>query len=75
MQKENFKIEFTDNRIKSILIQFDQQHVKYHNKFFKSIINSLKKNKSLTKKQWDQLNYLITKGKTMYEDNYLTTKN
>lgn len=75
MQKENFKIEFTDNRIKNILILFDQQHVKYHNTFFKSIINSLKKNKSLTKKQWDQLNYLITKGKTMYEDGILTTKN
>lgn len=52
-----------------------KRYVKYHNKFFKSIINSLKKNKSLTKKQWDQLNYLITKGKTMYEDGILTTKN
>ena len=75
MQKENFKIEFTDARINTILIQFAQQHIKYHNSFFKSIIRSLEKNRSLTKKQWDQLNYLITKGRTMYEDGILTTKN
>lgn len=69
-------MEFSENRVKTLLILFDQQHIKYHNNsFFKSIVNKLKKKKTLTKKQYDQLIYLLTHGKSMYEDNMLTTKN
>lgn len=72
----NESIEFTDGRIKSMLTLFDQQNIKYHNnKFFKSIINTLKNKRSLTKKQYDQLDYLLKNGRTMYEDGILTTKN
>lgn len=72
----NDKIEFSDNRIKSIRTSFNSLPLKYvNNKFFKSIMQQLEKNKKLTKKQYDNLSYLLRHGRSMYEDGYLTTKN
>ncbi len=69
-------IEFTDDQIKNRVKRFDSLNIKYHNNnFFKSIMSTLKTKKKLSKKQNDELDYLLKHGKTMYENGYLTTKN
>jgi arginyl-tRNA synthetase len=69
-------VEFTQDRVKSLNIAFDTLPSKYqNNKFFKSIISQLNKNNKLSKKQYDQLNFLLKHGQTMYEAGILITKN
>lgn len=37
------------------------------NKFFASVWSQLKRNKALTKKQWEELEFLLKNGKSRYE--------
>ena len=69
-------ISFDDKQIASLNKRFQGLNVKYHqNPFFKSIIKQLNDNKKLSKKQFNELKYLIEYGQTRYEANLLTTKN
>jgi len=69
-------IQYNDNQILYFKKMFSLQHSKYKtNNFFKSIMSQLENKKQLSKKQEDQLKYLIKHGKSMYENNYLSTKN
>lgn len=69
-------MEFTPGRVESINVSFNSLPSKYrNNKFFKSIISQLNKNNTLSKKQYDQLSFLLKNGQTMYEAGILTTKN
>lgn len=72
----NHTIEFNDGQIKNVMQRYNGLHSKYHNdNFFAPMIKKLQKNKKLTKKQNDQLQFLLKNGKSMYEAGYLTTKN
>lgn len=72
----NDVISFNDGQIKYIIQMFDNLHSKYrNNKFYKSLYNKAIKTKQLSQKQYDNLFYLLKNGKSMYEDNKLTTKN
>jgi len=69
-------ISFDDKQVASLKKRFNMLNVKYHsNPFFKSIMKQLEENKKLSKKQFDELKYLIDRGRTRYEDGILTTKN
>lgn len=73
---KNDMVELNDGQINYINTLFKQQKQKYiNNSFFKSIVNQANTNKKLTKSQYNQLIYLLQKGRTMYEDGILSTKN
>lgn len=72
----NETITFTDDQIKYVMQRYNTLHSKYHNdNFFAPMVKKLQKNKKLSKKQNDQLQFLIKNGKSMYEAGVLTTKN
>lgn len=69
-------ISFEDAQIKRIETLFNQVSIKYHNnQFFPSIMKTLKEKKKLSKKQWEELKFLIDNGLTKYEAGVLSTKN
>lgn len=72
----NTWISFDDKQVASLKKRFNMLNVKYHsNQFFKSIMKQLEEKKKLSKKQFDELKYLIDRGRTRYEDGILSTKN
>ena len=69
---ENFnqggRKEFTDDEINYYQKLWDWLHEKYrYNKFFSSLWDKVKTKKSLTNKQWIELEYLLKNGKSRYE--------
>jgi hypothetical protein len=69
---ENFiqggRKEFTDSEIQYYQKLWDWLHDKYrYNKFFLSLWNQAKDKRSLTSKQWTQLEFLLKNGKSQYE--------
>lgn len=69
-------ISFDDNQIKSLKKRFNALNVKYiNNPFFKSVMSGLENKKKLSKKQFDELEYLLKYGTTRYENNLFSTKN
>jgi hypothetical protein len=75
---ENFnqveRKEFADTEIQYYQKLWDWLHEKYrYNKFFLNLWNQVKSKKSLTKKQWIELEYLLKNGKSRYEAGILPT--
>lgn len=69
-------ITFEDTMVKRIVTLFNQVNIKYHRgTFFPGLIETLKTKKKLSKKQWEELKYLIDNGQTKYEAGVLSTKN
>lgn len=69
-------ISFDDAQVKNLKKRFDMVHIKYHgNPFYISVMKQLTDKKKLSKKQWEELKYLIENGRTKYEAGILTTKN
>jgi len=65
-------VNFNDGQIQRAETLWNSLHFKYtSNKFFSSLFNKMKMNRSLTKKQWAELNYLLTNGKSRYESGNL----
>lgn len=69
---ENFlqggKKEFSDSEIQYYQKLWDSLYDKYrYNKFFLSLWNQVKNKKSLSNKQWIQLEFLLKNGKSQYE--------
>lgn len=69
---ENFdpagKKEFTDAEIQYYQKLWDWLHDKYrYNKFFSGLWDKVKTKKSLTNKQWIELEFLLKNGKSRYE--------
>ena len=69
---ENFiqggRKEFTDSEIQYYQKLWDWLNDKYrYNKFFLSLWNQAKDKRSLTAKQWAQLEFLLKNGKSQYE--------
>ena len=69
---ENFnapdKKEFTDAEVQYYQKLWDWLHDKYrYNKFFLSLWNKVISKKSLTNKQWIELEFLLKNGKSRYE--------
>lgn len=69
---ENFiperRKEFTDSEIQYFQKLWDSLYDKYrYNKFFSSLWNQVKNKKSLSNKQWIQLEFLLKNGKSQYE--------
>jgi len=59
---------FTDSEIAYYQRSWDWLHEKYrNNQFFSKIWNQAKTKKSLTKKQWIELEFLLKNGKSRYE--------
>ena len=69
-------ITFDDKQVANLKNHFSRLNVKYHsNTFFKSIMEQLETKKKLSKKQFDELLFLIKNGKTKYEAGVLSKKN
>lgn len=69
-------ISFEDTQVKRIETLYNQVNIKYHQgNFFPSIVKQLKEKKKLSKKQWEELKFLIDNGQTKYEAGVLSTKN
>lgn len=73
---ENFnppsKKEFTDAEVQYYQKLWDWLHDKYrYNKFFSSLWDKVKTKKSLTNKQWLELEFLLKNGKSRYESGIL----
>jgi len=69
-------ISFDDKQVASLEKKFVSLNVKYaHNTFFKSIMAALNSKKKLSAKQWEELSFLLSNGRTKYEAGILTTKN
>jgi len=69
---ENFsnteRKQFTDAEIEYYQKLWDWLPEKYrYNRFFSSLWDQAKFKRSLTKKQWTQLEYLLKNGKSQYE--------
>jgi hypothetical protein len=69
---ENFnqggRKEFTDAEIQYYQKLWDWLHEKYrYNKFFSNLWDKVKTKKSLTNKQWIELEFLLKNGKSRYE--------
>jgi len=69
---ENFnqgmRKEFTDSEIQYYQKLWDWLHDKYrYNKFFSGLWDKVKTKKSLTNKQWIELEFLLKNGKSRYE--------
>lgn len=83
MKISNFKnfqenkqyVEFDDNKIKYFKKLFSFLSPKHNTHFWNSIMTQMEQNKKLTKKQFDELEYLLKNGKSRYEAGVLSTKN
>lgn len=65
-------IIFNDGQIQRAETLWNSLHFKYtNNKFFANLFNKMRTQRSLTKKQWAELNYLLTNGKSRYESGNL----
>lgn len=72
----NMSVTYTDDQIKYVMQRYNSLNIKYHNdNFFAPMVKKLQKDKKLSKKQNDQLQFLLKNGKSMYEAGVLTTKN
>lgn len=72
----NSWISFDDNQVNSLKKKFNTVNIKYHNNtFYTSIMKQLEDKKKLSKKQFDELKYLLDNGITRYEAGVLSTKN
>jgi len=68
--------QFDDTQIARLKKLWNMQHIKYHNdNFFSKIMKQLEDKKKLSEKQFDELNFLLTNGRSKYEAGVLTTKN
>jgi hypothetical protein len=64
--------EFTENEISYYQRMWDFLPERYrNNRFFKSIWNQAKSKRSLSKKQWTELEFLLRNGKSRYESGSL----
>jgi len=73
---ENFnqgmRKEFTDSEIQYYQKLWDWLHEKYrYNKFFSGLWDKVKTKKSLSNKQWIELEFLLKNGKSRYESGIL----
>ena len=65
-------IQFEDTKINYYIRLWNQQKIKYHqNVFFTSLIDKMKSKKRLTINQWNQLEFLLKNGCSMYESGKL----
>lgn len=69
-RKENY-VDLNDGQIRYINTLYNQQHIKYHRGFFKNIVTKAQKTRTLSKKEYTQLMYLLKNGKSIYEDGVL----
>ena len=61
-------VHFEEDRIKYYNCLWNGLKLVYHqNKFFSSLHSQMNSKKKLTIKQWNQFEYLLTKGCSMYE--------
>jgi hypothetical protein len=79
----NFK-KFQENKQ---YVEFDESKIKYYKKLFSflsskhntpywnSMIQKMEQDKKLTKKQFEELDFLLKNGKSKYEAGVLSTKN
>ena len=66
---------FADSQVKMYKKMFDGMPERLRNNtFLKSVMNQMEKNKKLTKKQFNELNFVFQNGKTRYEAGQLSTK-
>jgi len=64
--------EFTDSEIQYYQKLWDWLHEKYrYNKFFSGLWDKVKTKKSLSNKQWIELEFLLKNGKSRYESGIL----
>lgn len=71
----NPTIKFEDTQVTALKKQFGNLNFKYAaNPFYKSVMNQLENKKQLSKKQYDELTFLLQNGKTRYEAGMLSTK-
>jgi hypothetical protein len=69
-------ISFQDTEVARLKKLWSFQHGKYaNNNFFVTIMKTLEDKKRLSKKQYEELKYLLDNGRTKYEAGVLTTKN
>ena len=65
-------IIFNDGQIQRAETLWNSLHFKYRsNKFFTNLFDKMKNQRTLSKKQWNELNYLLTNGKSRYESGIL----
>lgn len=69
---ENFqnqnRVIFTDSQISYYQKMWDWLPERYrNNSFFSNVWQQMRSKKSLTKKQWTELEYLLKNGKSRYE--------
>lgn len=74
-QENKQVIEFDDAKIKYYKKLFSFLSPKHNTPFWNSMMSQLEKNKKLSKKQFDELDFLLKNGKSRYEDGVLSTKN
>lgn len=69
-------VEFDDAMIKrnKTLYSFLPNNVA-NSPFVQSVYNKMLTKRRLTKRQWDELKYILDNGKSKYNNNQLTTKN
>ncbi len=69
-------VDFPDEQIKRNmkLYSFLPNNVA-NSPFVQSVYNRMLSKKRLTKRQWEELKYILDNGKTKYNNNQLTTKN
>jgi hypothetical protein len=61
-------VYFSGEEIDRYERNWNSLNIKYHqNDFFTKIWNKMKRSKSLTKGQWDQLKFLFDNGQSMYD--------
>jgi hypothetical protein len=75
---ENFhdqnRVFFTDSQISYYQKMWDWLPERYrNNSFFSNVWQQMRSKKSLTKKQWTELEYLLKNGKSRYEAGILPT--
>lgn len=77
---ENFQTDgrkyFTDEEIKRCSKLWSFLNIKYaNNPFFSNLYNQMMTKKSLTQKQWSELDYLLKNGRSKYEAGILPKNN
>lgn len=74
--KHSVRKYFTEEEIKHYSKLWGFLNIRYaNNPFFSSIYNQMTTKKSLTQKQWSELEYLLKNGRSKYEAGILPKNN
>jgi len=73
--EDSGRVELDDNKIAYYKQLWNNLHEKYRNQgIWKNMWQTAQDKKSLTRKQFAELDYLLRNGKTQYESGILSTK-